>query len=102
MTRIKLDLFQLAARIVAQAAHDLLRSCGASLEIPSCPAYSFTVPDDFLRNLRFPNHSPATDTSKNSTVGKMRCAQPVIDGLFHPIRHRHCPDMPSLSYQINN
>ena len=60
------------------------------------------VPDDFLRNLPSPNVSPAADTPKNSTMGNLRCAQPIIDGLFHPIRHRHRADMPSLAYEINN
>ena len=51
---------------------------------------------------RPPNSSPATDASKNAAVRNLGCVQPVIDGLFNPIRHRYCADMPAVSYEIND
>ena len=60
------------------------------------------MPDDLLRDLRTPNHASTADASKNPTMGNLRYPLPIIDDLFHPIRHRHCVDVPSLSDEINN
>jgi hypothetical protein len=103
VTQKKLDLFQLAARIVAQAGtrpSKIMRGQFGNPELARVLLHY--VPDDLLRDLCPPNNAPPTNTSKNPTVRDLRGAQPIVDGLFYPIRHRHSADMPSLSHQINN
>src|SRR5258708_37854825 len=60
------------------------------------------MPDHFLRDLRSPNHASATNASKNPTACDLGHAQPVVDGLFYPVRHWECADVPSPSDQIKD
>ena len=60
------------------------------------------VPNHLFADLRSPNHASATNAPKYPTVRNLRDAQPLVDGLLHPIRHRNCTDMPSFPHQIDN
>ena len=60
------------------------------------------MPDYFFRYLRSPNSPFATNAAKDLSSGDLRYRHPVINGLFYPIWHWDRPDVPALSYQVNN
>src|SRR5438552_2194921 len=75
MAKRKLDLLQLAPESWQNRAHDLLRSCGASFEIPSFSAYSFTTCQTTFSVIFVPQTTPLRQTHR-----KMRpCA--IFAGL---------------------
>src|SRR5579863_7774383 len=68
---------------------------------PSC-VLLHNVPNHFLRDLCAPCRPLSTDAPEQSAVSNICCTQPVIQSLFHPIRHRHGPNVCALPNQVHN
>ena len=60
------------------------------------------VPDYFFSDLHSPNSPFATNVPEDFSLGDLRYRQPVINGVFYPIWHWDRPDVPTLSYRVNN
>src|SRR5215471_2071722 len=60
------------------------------------------MPYHLLCYLCSPNRTGTADAPKNLTVRNLCHAQPVVNGLLHPIRHRDGADVPSFSDQVND
>src|SRR5580704_4160487 len=68
---------------------------------PSC-VLLHNVPNHFLRDLCTPGRPLSADAPEQFAVSNICCTQPVIHSLFHPVRHRHCPNVRTLPDQVHN
>src|ERR1700730_730100 len=60
------------------------------------------VPNHLLRDLRAPDRPFPTNTPEQFALPNISCSQPVIQGLLHPIRHWHRPNVRTLPNQVHN
>ena len=67
-------------------AHDLLRSCGASLETPSFPAYSFTTCQTTFSVIFAPQTTPVRQTQRSACEQGRECQRRI--SLSSPRRLR--------------
>jgi hypothetical protein len=69
---------------------DMLQPC-------SLATASHYVPDDVLRDAGAPDLSTPRYGSKDSTLGNPSGCEPLIEGLFCPLRNRNRSDMTALT-----
>src|SRR5262249_31100814 len=101
MAEQKLDLFQLATSVVAQASttpHQIMRSKIIHTD-PLC-AQSDGVPDDVLRQFAAPDVTVLADGAQQLPSCDSGSRNPLVQKRLHPGRHRHSSDVATFTNQI--
>jgi len=99
----ELNLFQFAARFVAQTSTrppQIVRCQFGNAQFPRLILNR--VPHDFLRYFTAPRASVSADAAKNSSVRDPRCRRPKVKRPFDPIGHGYGPDVSTLADEIND
>ena len=60
------------------------------------------VPNYLFSDLRTPNRPFSADAPEQLALSNVCCTQPIIQRLFHPIRHRHSSNMGTLPDKVHN
>ena len=103
VTQQELDLFQFAARTVAEtgarSSEIMWREFRDSQFL--C-VFLYDVPHYFLGYLRTPYCPSPADAAKQFALSDVGRTQPFVDCALHPFRHRDRTDMSGLPNEVND
>ena len=103
VSKKKLDLFQFAARSVAQTGarpSQVMR--GKRLEVGSLRAGLNNVPNDILRDAVAPNHAVLADRPEQLTADDGNALCPCVERVLDPDGNGNRPHTAGLADQVHN